>query len=107
MGIIYTRPGDDRLPAGALPTNSGVSQVFLTSQAETPIDGTIWGLSLQYSCSIIYKVLDLALLKRLYREDSTTSGPKLLLQPLFVVPSNGGGVLVNQTLGSMAICMGR
>ena len=99
MGIIYTRPGDDRLPPGALPKDSGVSQVFLTAQAGTPIHGTSWGLALQYNCSIIDKAADLTLLKRVKR-NTTASEPRLALQPLFEVPGNIEGWYVNQTVGS-------
>jgi hypothetical protein len=61
MGVIYTLPSLDRsgpalgflqhLP-NSMPTGDGVSEIFLTSQAGVPIDGTSWGLALKYNCSL-------------------------------------------------------
>jgi len=49
MGIIYTPAGIDRsdpslsfLQKKLLPTDDGVSQIFLAPQAEVPITGSTW-----------------------------------------------------------------
>lgn len=64
MGTIYTRPGAERLAPGNLPTDEGVSDIFLTAQADTPIEGTAWGLSVSYDCSVADSLSDFTLLKR-------------------------------------------
>jgi hypothetical protein len=70
QGIVYTPEGFDRvqhsylekLPV-VLPRDDGINRVFLTAQAETPIEGTAWGLLLQYNCSVIDKASDFSILK--------------------------------------------
>lgn len=62
-GIIYTQPGAERIPAASLPKDDGVSKIFLTAQAENPIEGPSWGLALQYNCSIVKTLSELTLLK--------------------------------------------
>lgn len=52
MGIIYSRPGAARLAPGTLPIDAGVSEIFLTAQADTPIEGAAWGMKLSYDCVI-------------------------------------------------------
>lgn len=71
QGIVYTPEGTDRsqhaffkkLP-NVLPRDDGVTRVFLTSQAQNPIEGKNWGLLLQYNCSIVDKVEDLTILSK-------------------------------------------
>lgn len=68
-GAVYTPKGYDRsqqdslkkLPA-VLPKDDGVNRLFLTAQAENPIEGKGWGLLLQYNCSIVNKLEDLRIL---------------------------------------------
>jgi hypothetical protein len=69
QGIVYTPKGYDRsqktflnkLPT-ILPKTDGATRMFLTAQAENPIEGNSWGLLLQYNCSIVDKVDDLRIL---------------------------------------------
>ncbi|KAH7350288.1 hypothetical protein BKA66DRAFT_600120 [Pyrenochaeta sp. MPI-SDFR-AT-0127] len=70
QGIVYTPEGVDRSQhdlfkkvPNAFPKDDGVTRVFLTSQAEHPIEGNNWGLLLQYNCSIVDKVEDLTVLR--------------------------------------------
>ena len=70
QGIMYSPEGFDRSQhdyLGTVPNlfskDDGVSRIFLTAQAATPIEGPAWGLLLQYNCSIVDKVSDLAILK--------------------------------------------
>ncbi|KAF2726969.1 hypothetical protein EJ04DRAFT_570794 [Polyplosphaeria fusca] len=68
-GIVYTPKGYDRsqhpflekLPT-ILPTDDGVSRIFLTAQAQNPIEGNSWGLLMQYNCSIVKSPSDLTVL---------------------------------------------
>lgn len=59
-GIIYT-PKDydrsrhkflDKVPA-ALRNEDGIPRIFLAVQVSNPVEGSAWGLLLQYNCSII------------------------------------------------------
>ncbi|KAF2028774.1 hypothetical protein EK21DRAFT_101653 [Setomelanomma holmii] len=68
-GALYTPQGFDRsqhsflqkLPT-ILPKDDGVHKIFLAAQAENPIEGQVWGLLLQYNCSIVDKMADLRIL---------------------------------------------
>jgi hypothetical protein len=70
QGIMYSPEGFDRSKHDYLekipslfPKEDGISRMFLTAQAETPIEGNAWGLLLQYNCSIVDKISDLTILK--------------------------------------------
>ncbi|KAJ4319045.1 hypothetical protein N0V94_004096 [Neodidymelliopsis sp. IMI 364377] len=70
QGIAYTPEGFDRSQLAylnkvpvVLPKDDGVNRMFLTAQAENPIEGSAWGLLLQYNCSIVKQTSDLILLK--------------------------------------------
>lgn len=73
-GIIYTPEGFDRsntaflkqIPA-VLPRDDGVPPIFLVPQAETPVDGTHWGLLLQYNCSVIDEAKDFQIINKFTR----------------------------------------
>ncbi|KAH7081825.1 hypothetical protein BKA63DRAFT_463289 [Paraphoma chrysanthemicola] len=65
-GAVYTPAGFDRFQhqflqkrPTILPKDDGISRIFLAAQAENPIEGSAWGLLLQYNCSIIEKTTDL------------------------------------------------
>jgi hypothetical protein len=68
-GALYTPKEYDRsrnphlrkLPT-LLPKDDGVNRIFLSAQAENPIEGESWGLLLQYNCSIIDRAEDLRVL---------------------------------------------
>lgn len=70
QGIVYTSEGFDRskhpflekVPV-VLPQDDGVDRIFLTAQAETPIEGSAWGLLSQYNCSIVQDIFELSILK--------------------------------------------
>ncbi|KAF3049529.1 hypothetical protein E8E11_009958 [Didymella keratinophila] len=70
QGIVYTPEGFDRsqhpflekLPV-VFPKDDGVNRMFLTAQAEAPIEGDAWGLLLQYNCSIVERLSDLSIIK--------------------------------------------
>lgn len=65
LGVIYTRSNaEEPMPPGILPKDDRVSGVFLTAQAQNPIEGVAWGLSLEYNCSIVDKLSDLTVLKK-------------------------------------------
>ncbi|KAH7080668.1 hypothetical protein FB567DRAFT_109727 [Paraphoma chrysanthemicola] len=68
-GAVYTPAGFDRSQHAFLqklptifPKDDGMSNVFLAAQAENPIEGSVWGLLLQYNCSIVEKTTDLWIL---------------------------------------------
>lgn len=69
QGIVYTPEGADRsqpaflqkLPT-VLPKDDGVSKIFLSAQAENPIEGNSWGVLLEYNCSIIDEASELTVL---------------------------------------------
>lgn len=79
QGAAYTPEGFDRskhayleqVPV-VLPKDDGISRIFLTAQAATPIEGSAWGLVLQYNCSIVDKLSDLSILKD--RKPATENG---------------------------------
>jgi hypothetical protein len=79
-GIVYTPEDYDRsqnkflnkVPA-VLPDNDGIPEIFLAAQADNPIEGSMWGLRLQYNCSIIEQVQDFRILGKVNR----TSSPSL------------------------------
>ncbi|KAF2827407.1 hypothetical protein CC86DRAFT_466185 [Ophiobolus disseminans] len=64
-GVVYTPEGYDRLklaflnqvPA-MLPQDDGIPEIFLTAQADHPIEERNWGLLLQYKCTIINHAQD-------------------------------------------------
>lgn len=92
MGIIYTRPGAKPMARGSLPTDEGVSDIFLTAQADTPIEGTAWGLSVTYDCSIADSLSDFTLLKR------TTDDLDWFTRPILANPDEGIAVtMANST----------
>ncbi|KAE9368458.1 hypothetical protein N431DRAFT_560869 [Stipitochalara longipes BDJ] len=69
MGVIYTPTGIDRsdpsstyLQTKSLPTDDGISQIFLAPQAEVPIAGNTWGLTMKYNCSIVTDLSDFTIL---------------------------------------------
>ncbi|KAF2011601.1 hypothetical protein BU24DRAFT_454114 [Aaosphaeria arxii CBS 175.79] len=69
-GAVYSAPDFDRSQQSflrsvpvVLPKNEGIQKLFLTAQAEVPIEGNAWGLLLQYNCSIVEKTSDLEILK--------------------------------------------
>ncbi|XPS75938.1 hypothetical protein M3J09_008002 [Ascochyta lentis] len=70
QGTVYTPVGFDRsqytyleeVPV-VLPKDDGINRLFLTAQADSPIEGIAWGLLLQYNCSIVEKLSDLSILK--------------------------------------------
>lgn len=93
MGVIYTPPDAESMPPSVLPKDDGLSGVFLTAQAENPIEGTAWGLALQYNCSIVEKMSDLTLLTPRDRSNDTES-------PSIVDLDNDTRVsIANQTAG--------
>ncbi|EON97701.1 hypothetical protein UCRPA7_7042 [Phaeoacremonium minimum UCRPA7] len=69
QGIVYTPEGVDqsrhtflqKLPV-VLPKDDGVSRIFLSAQAENPIEGNSWGVLLEYNCSIIERGSQLTVL---------------------------------------------
>jgi hypothetical protein len=73
-GIVYTPEGFDRsqmaflsqVPA-VFPKDDGVTEIFITAQADQPIDGAMWGLLLQYNCSVISRAQDFRLINRFNR----------------------------------------
>lgn len=75
LGVIYTRPGEDPVAPSVLPTDDGLPLVFLTAQGETPIEGTGWGLALQYNCSIVEDMSQLTVLKRRNASDTDKDNP--------------------------------
>lgn len=100
MGVIYTQPDAKPMPPGILPKDDGVSGIFLTSQADNPIEGTAWGLALQYNCSIVEKRSDFTLLKPRDRSNDTMTLP-------FVDLDNDTRVYIrNQTLGMSGTLFG-
>jgi hypothetical protein len=106
-GAMYTEKGYDRsqddylsdLPT-KLPKNDGLSGVFLTAQAESPIEGNSWGLLLQYNCSIIDDINDFQIL-------SQRNGSKTKFSPssgLISYQVNNGSATItgkNQTTGTI------
>lgn len=88
LGVIYTRPdAEEPMPPGALPKDDGVSGIFLTAQAQNPIDGTAWGLSLEYNCSIVDGLSDLTVLKKeSERVNYTSSMYRFGMTPIFAGP---------------------
>lgn len=98
MGVIYTRPDADPMAPSILPKDDGLSGVFLTAQAENPIEGTAWGLALEYNCSIVEKMSDLTLLKRRDRSNDTETSS--VMTPIFADPDQNTKVfMANQTVG--------
>jgi hypothetical protein len=97
--VIYASPDSEPIPPIMLSKTDGQSEVFLTAQAESPIEGDSWGLLLQYNCSIVEKVSDLTILKPRDRSNTadSTSSP---MTPIFADPSGNTRVAVaNQTFG--------
>lgn len=88
MGIIYTSPGGDPIAPGALPKDKGLPKVFLTAQAETPIDGISWGLNVEYNCAVVDKLSDLTVLK--LRKNLTKVDMQLGMNTIFEVADDGG-----------------
>lgn len=70
QGIVYTPERFDRsqhtflnkVPT-VLPKDEGIPRMFMTAQAETPIEGKAWGLLLHYDCTIVDKLSEMAILK--------------------------------------------
>jgi hypothetical protein len=68
-GAVYTPKGYDRsrdaflnkLPT-VLPKEDGITRMFLSAQADNPIEGNTWGLLVQYNCSIVDSLKDLRVL---------------------------------------------
>lgn len=98
MGLVYSRPGAEMMPQGTLPIDRGVTDVFLTAQAETPIEGTAWGLALNYDCSIVDRLSDFALLKRT-TNDWTGAG----MGPILADPDGGTFITMSNSTASPAI----
>ncbi|KKY25495.1 hypothetical protein UCRPC4_g01759 [Phaeomoniella chlamydospora] len=75
-GVIYSAPQADRskldylvsLP-NTLPDDARVSNLFLTPQADVPINGSSWGLAFGFECSVVNKLSDFTILN--HREAST------------------------------------
>ena len=70
QGIMYTPERFDRSQHAFLdkvpnvfPKDDGITRTFMTAQAETPIEGSAWGLLLQYNCSIVDRLSQLSILK--------------------------------------------
>jgi hypothetical protein len=99
QGIIYTPEGYDRsksaflgqLPA-LLPKDDGIPLMFLAAQSSKPTEGSVWGLLLQYNCSIIDKAEDFSIINKVAK----VSKPKAF--------ADGGNTVfvMNQTDGSWA-----
>ena len=105
MGVVYTRPDADPVTPSILPKDDGLSGVFLTAQAEGPIDGTAWGMALEYNCSVVQSLSDLTVLKRRNTSEEYTGG--WALPPVFE-GSEGGDValmVANETGGFNARAM--
>jgi len=73
MGVLYTNSSANRKDANFLslntlpntvPTDEGVTEVFLVPQAETPISGKAWGLIVRYNCTTIQRSEDFTILSR-------------------------------------------
>ncbi|KAK2879402.1 hypothetical protein FQN49_000920 [Arthroderma sp. PD_2] len=71
IGIAYSSPDLDREPFNSLNTvpnslslGSGIPELFLGPQAETPIGGKAWGLRLQYNCSVVKSVSEFTILNQ-------------------------------------------
>jgi hypothetical protein len=105
MGVVYTRPNADPVTPSILPKDDGLSSVFLAAQAEGPIDGTAWGLALQYNCSIVKSLSDLTVLKRRNASEPYT-GPRVV-PPVFEGFEKGENLatVVNETGGFDARAM--
>jgi hypothetical protein len=70
QGIVYTPERVDRSQLAflkkvptVLPKDDGLTRMFMTAQAETPVEGNAWGLLLQYDCRIVDKSSELSILK--------------------------------------------
>jgi hypothetical protein len=106
-GALYTAKGYDRsqddylnnLPI-QLPKDDGLSGVFLTAQADNPIEGNSWGLLLQYNCSIIDDIKDFQILSQRNGSKSKLSLSSTLI-PYQV--NNGSATITgkNQTTGTL------
>jgi hypothetical protein len=118
QGIIYTPEGFDRSQAAflkqvpaVLPKDDGVPTMFLAAQSDNPTEGNIWGLLLQYKCSIVDKAEDFHIINKVHNSTSSDSrsanderqvprandhGPRLLKDGKVAVYT------LNQTDGSWA-----
>ncbi|KAB5511706.1 hypothetical protein GE09DRAFT_639329 [Coniochaeta sp. 2T2.1] len=74
-GAIYTAPGGASFSRAYLPKDDGVPRIFLTAQAENPIDGNSWGLALQYNCSIVKHLSEFTSIK--YQKSSNSTNATL------------------------------
>lgn len=110
QGVVYTPEGFDRsqhpflekLPV-VFPKDDGVSRIFLTAQAETPIEGKAWGLNLQYNCSVVEKLADLSIIKD--RMSATDNGilNATFGQRTYHVQENSSAIYVQNQTDSSAI----
>ncbi|KAF2824405.1 hypothetical protein CC86DRAFT_371750 [Ophiobolus disseminans] len=118
-GIVYTPEGFDRsklaflnqLPA-VLPKDDGVPTIFLAAQANKPAEGNVWGLLLQYNCSVIHKAQDFQIINKAH--EPTSSGSPWAAEkdqsfwfdksdidkPRLLKDRKSAVVMVNQTDGS-------
>ncbi|KAB5533377.1 hypothetical protein GE09DRAFT_1250627 [Coniochaeta sp. 2T2.1] len=74
-GVIYTAPGAASFSQAYLPKGDGVPRIFLTAQAENPIEGNSWGLALQYNCSIVKHLSEFTSIK--YQKSSNSTNATL------------------------------
>lgn len=71
VGLVYTPPylergqykSFDAVP-NSLPTEDAIPGLFVAPQATTPVAGKIWGLLIQYNCSIVESASEFTILNQ-------------------------------------------
>jgi len=114
MGIVYTAEGADKsgmpflqkLPV-TLPTDDGVSKIFLTSQGDYPIEGTAWGLVIEYNCSAVSSLAEMTVLSH---RNQSASDPFILSGStstrLYQAANDSTIIAANETLTGFANMQG-
>lgn len=74
------------MPQGTVPTDGSVPDMFMTTQADSPMNGTIWGLPLKYNLSIVDTLSDFILPKKTTDDDRE---PAASLRPVLLNADEG------------------
>ncbi|KAL2194975.1 hypothetical protein P885DRAFT_62666 [Corynascus similis CBS 632.67] len=75
LGVLYSMPGANigfNMTTGNDLPSSTEDPIFLAPQADVPVIGTAWGISLRYSCRPVHKISDFKILSK--RLNSTIHG---------------------------------
>lgn len=105
QGIVYTQEQLDRSQhafltkvPNTLPKNAGIPRIFMTAQAERPIEGKAWGLLFQYDCSIVDELSEMTILKdRRSASDNSILNATSGMKSYYLQNSTSRVIVQNQT----------